>query len=151
MSAARPKVLVVDDDAGIRETLVQILEWEGYDAVGLVDGQQALDHLRTATVLPALVLLDLMMPRMDGYTFRERQLADPRLAHIPVAVISAAPYLPEKAQQLRVARFLNKPFDLTALLDFVRAVAGPAGAAPPSDRAREAAEPETKGDDRGDR
>jgi CheY-like chemotaxis protein len=86
---AEPIVLVVDDDRDLRESLCEVLTEEGYTAAGAADGQAALDYLRSVPTLPRLVFLDLMMPRMNGWQFRDAQKADPRIAQIPVAVITA--------------------------------------------------------------
>ena len=83
-------ILVVDDDLAIRESLVELLEERGCHAVGVADGQQAMELLtRSADRRTCLILLDLMMPVMDGRTFRQEQLKQAALADIPVAVISA--------------------------------------------------------------
>src|SRR5262245_54448858 len=82
-------ILIVDDDEAIRESLCDILSDEGRPAVAVANGEQALDFLRTEP-RPCVILLDLMMPVMDGATFRARQLEDPTLSTIPVAIITAA-------------------------------------------------------------
>jgi CheY-like chemotaxis protein len=82
-------ILIVEDDAPIREMLVEILEDEGYPVQGASNGQEAFAALRTIPTLPKLVLLDLMMPVMDGWTFRQKQLQDPLLRGIPIIVLSA--------------------------------------------------------------
>ena len=82
-------VLVVEDDLDIRQALMEILDEHGFAALGARDGAEALDLLSRATELPCLILLDLMMPVMDGASFREAQRKDPRLASIPVVVLSA--------------------------------------------------------------
>jgi CheY-like chemotaxis protein len=84
------RVVVVDDDEDWRELVVQFLEESGYDAVGYADGREALAVLRRRDGTPTVVLLDLEMPAMTGWEFRRQQLADPRLAPIPVVVASAA-------------------------------------------------------------
>ncbi|PLS79555.1 MAG: response regulator, partial [Chloroflexi bacterium] len=89
-SQSSATILVVDDDSGIREALTDILEDEGYAVRSACDGQAALDLLRQQAEPPALVLLDLMMPRMNGWQFRSEQRRDPALANIPVVVISAS-------------------------------------------------------------
>src|SRR5690349_16993945 len=90
------RVLVVDDDADIRETVSLILEDEGYEVQSAQDGAAALGVLR-AGPLPDVILLDLMMPVMNGWQFREQQTRDPRLAAIPVVVLSADSSLRDKA------------------------------------------------------
>ena len=81
-------VFVVDDDESIRESLCEILNDEGYAALGASNGQEAMELLRHRR--PCLILLDLMMPVMDGPTFRAQQLQEPSLREIPVVVITAA-------------------------------------------------------------
>src|SRR4051812_2995689 len=81
-------ILIVDDDADIRQMLSQVLELEGYSVSEACDGRQALEQLRNK-VTPNVILLDLRMPGMDGFQFRAAQLKDPALAHIPVFVITA--------------------------------------------------------------
>ncbi len=83
-------ILVVDDDEGLRESLCEILNEEGYRTVAAADGAQALAWLRSSEAAPRLILLDLMMPVMNGWQFRERQRDDPRLSKIPVVVLTAA-------------------------------------------------------------
>ena len=81
-------VLVVEDETAARAGMEQLLRRAGYDAVGAENGQAALDLLRSGVRAKAIIL-DLMMPVMDGWAFRREQLRDPHLAHIPVIVLSA--------------------------------------------------------------
>jgi CheY-like chemotaxis protein len=104
-------VMIVDDDPDIRETLRGILEEEGLQAIEAAHGQEALDLLRGASSLPHMILLDLGMPVMNGMVFREQQLADPRLAEIPVVIISAGG---TSAVPVGV-HVLAKPFRIEAL------------------------------------
>ena len=83
------------------------------------DGNDALRTLRAATELPRLILLDLMMPVMDGWAFRAAQLADERLATIPVVILSAATDVRRHAAQLHADDYLVKPLDVPLLLDAV--------------------------------
>ena|SRR5258708_17769502 len=83
-------ILVVEDDRDLRETLLDALALEGYAAEGAEHGAAALRHLRAAAAPPCLILLDLMMPVMDGWTFRKALLDDPALSRIPVVVMTAA-------------------------------------------------------------
>jgi CheY-like chemotaxis protein len=108
-------ILIVDDDEGIREVLAESLELEGYRVQVCVNGADALARLRDGA-RPDLILLDLMMPVMDGWQFRREQLADARLAQIPVVVITAAGTLRE---QIDARHVLRKPFDLVDLLRVV--------------------------------
>ncbi|MEO5766913.1 MAG: response regulator [Polyangia bacterium] len=115
-----PRVLVVEDDETIRDTVVEFLDEEGYAAVGAIHGRDALAQLAALNPLPRLILLDLMMPVMDGRSFREQQLKEPALATIPVIVLSALVDSSEQAGQMNVAGHLKKPFSLADLLALVR-------------------------------
>jgi two-component system chemotaxis response regulator CheY len=84
------KILVVEDDPDLGDTLCDTLAMSGYRAAYAADGIAALEMLRNGADLPDLILLDLMLPRMDGWGFREAQLGDKRLKDIPVVVLSAA-------------------------------------------------------------
>lgn len=108
-------ILVVEDDADIRDSLVEALQSEGYEASGTEDGDAALRLLRSGAKRPALILLDIMMPRMDGVAFCEALRADTAFASIPVVVISADAHLANRATQMRAAGFLRKPVRLADL------------------------------------
>ncbi|MBK7861381.1 MAG: response regulator [Archangiaceae bacterium] len=111
------RVLLVEDDEEIRGVVGDFIASEGYDVHAVPNGQLALDYLQKAEHLPALIMLDLMMPDMDGVRFRELQRADPRLAQVPVLVMSASSDVPAKANALGAAGHLKKPFqDLETLL-----------------------------------
>lgn len=115
-SSVRDFVLVVEDDAPIRESLCEILTAEGFPAIGAENGQQALDYLRSGR-RPYLILLDLMMPVMDGATFRAQQQLDPTLSSIPVAIITAAGQ--QAAAGIEVDAFLAKPLRIESVLNVV--------------------------------
>jgi CheY-like chemotaxis protein len=110
-------VLVVDDDADIRETLSVVLERQGFRVVTAVDGADALQYLQGGE-LPSLILLDLMMPRMTGEEFRVAQIANNQLKAIPVVALSGASRLDETAVRLGV-EVLPKPIELSQLLKTV--------------------------------
>lgn len=110
-------VLVIDDDRDIRETLQEILETEGYEVKTARNGADGLARARE--LRPALILLDLFMPVMDGAEFRQQQLKDAELAHIPVVIVSAAAGLEERIAALGVAAHLEKPLDLDHLFEIV--------------------------------
>jgi CheY-like chemotaxis protein len=112
-------VLVVEDDFDLRDALVPILEYEGHKVVSAANGREALDQLHGMPA-PSVILLDLMMPVMNGEDFRAAQLRDPRLASIPVVVLSAHPRAEEQAARMGAVGCLKKPFDVDALLDLVR-------------------------------
>jgi CheY-like chemotaxis protein len=113
------RVLVVDDDPDIRETVIEVLEENGHRAQGASNGVEALAQLRGSEELPCLILLDLMMPTMDGPSFRSEQLKDPVLSPIPVVVISAFRDSAEKAKELEAAGHLTKPVSLDDLMALV--------------------------------
>lgn len=108
-------VLVVDDEFDIREMLSDILVYEGYNVLAASNGEEALEQLRAGT-RPCLILLDVMMPVMDGYEFRKRQSLDPGLSSIPVVVVSGDGRIEEKARALSAASYLRKPVDLEDLM-----------------------------------
>ena len=112
-------VLVVDDDRDIRDSLVELLEDYGYQAIGAGNGREALDVLRTAAAPPCLILLDLMMPVMDGQGFREEQLKHPEWTEIPVIVLSAYGDVEAQARALALDH-LRKPLGMQRLMEVVR-------------------------------
>ncbi len=108
------QVLIVEDDPDVREALAIFLESEGYDVLQAVDGQHALEILRSVPAV-CLILLDLFMPVMDAWAFRAAQLADPRLASIPVIVLSADRFATDKARALGARGCHVKPIDFDRL------------------------------------
>jgi CheY-like chemotaxis protein len=113
--------LVVEDDVDIRDTLAALLTEEGYFVETAGNGEEALSKLRGG-LSPSLILLDLMMPVLDGFGFVESQKRDPLLRRIPVVVLSAlADYL-EESSRADFDAVLSKPVDLTALLTIVERV-----------------------------
>jgi CheY-like chemotaxis protein len=116
--ASRGEVMVVEDDFAIRETLRELLEDQGFVVTGAANGREALARL--AEHEPRLILLDLMMPVMDGLEFRSAQRRDARWARIPVVVISADQGLAQKASHMEVEGYLAKPFELNELMQTVR-------------------------------
>jgi CheY-like chemotaxis protein len=114
-----PQVLVVEDDEEIRDVLVELLDDHGYAALGAVHGRDALEKLAALETPPRLILLDLMMPVMDGKTFRLEQLQDPMLRAIPVVVISAFRNVDASLGELQPAGHLKKPLDVPQLLALV--------------------------------
>jgi CheY-like chemotaxis protein len=108
------KILIVEDDTDIARNLKELLESEGYQVVVSKNGKEALVFLQTD--IPNLIILDLMMPIMDGFGFRQIQRSDPRISHIPVIVMSADGHVEDKKLQLGVTNFIRKPADLEEVL-----------------------------------
>jgi CheY-like chemotaxis protein len=115
----KPIVLVVEDDPDIRETIAQILDEEGYAVLVAENGQAALSRLAEGP-RPRLILLDLMMPIMDGLEFREQQRQDPKYADIPVIIVSADGNARQKATNLGAAGHIRKPVGIDELLAVVQ-------------------------------
>ena len=112
-------ILVIEDNDDVRDMMAVTLELEGHRVITAVNGLQALDILRRGA-LPCVILLDLMMPVMNGWEFRAAMDADPRLRHLPVVVVSAAGR--EVLESARAAAYLPKPIDVDALLEVVCAL-----------------------------
>jgi CheY-like chemotaxis protein len=122
MRATTPKtVLVIDDDDGLQESLEALLEMEGYQVLLARDGIQALEVLKTTR--PALILLDLMMPRMNGYELVEQMRQQGYLPGIPIIVLTADVRARQKAAQLGAESFVTKPFELDDLLQQIQRLA----------------------------
>jgi CheY-like chemotaxis protein len=115
-AVAKHLVMVVDDDDDIRETLAGLLEEEGYAVAAFPTGLEALDALRGG-LGPRVILLDLMMPVMDGAEFRRAQLADARLAGIPVILITAAGL--ERVDRREFSEVLRKPLKIDRVLEAI--------------------------------
>ena len=110
-------VLIVEDDDDLREMMAQLLTLEGFQAATVANGREALRYLEDRET-PDVILLDLMMPVMDGWEFRRRQRADPGMSQVPVIVLSALDQ--GRAVGLDPAAFLKKPLDFDRLLQLVR-------------------------------
>jgi len=123
-------ILIVEDDDDIREALTQILELEGYVVREAANGREALD-ISAREPSPSLILLDLMMPVMDGWQFRTEQLKDPNLSKVPVVVISADASVHEKVATFGAASVLPKPISLDRLLRAVESLYPPPRQSPP--------------------
>lgn len=109
-------VLVVDDEIALREMLSEVLQDEGYQPVEASNGAEAIQRLQQMPQHFCLILLDMMMPIMNGVQFRLAQKGDPALDAIPVIAMSADPGQLNKIRQLDVADGLPKPFDFDKLL-----------------------------------
>jgi CheY-like chemotaxis protein len=128
MSANGLEILLVEDDLDAREILAEILTANGYQVAGVANGREALDCLRRSPP-PRLILLDLVMPVMNGWAFRDEQRRDAALAEIPLVVVSGAPNRVETLLMLEAAEYLTKPVDCTWLLEIVAQYCRPPGAA----------------------
>jgi CheY-like chemotaxis protein len=117
----RRSILVVDDDTDLRETVADALVEEGYEVATAPNGAEALRLLR-AGARPNVILLDLMMPVLDGWGFRAEQLRDPSIASIPVIVFTAYAVSDEAAEKLKADRMLRKPILLRDLFATVARV-----------------------------
>src|SRR5206468_13015994 len=118
-AAACDTILVIDDDPDVLASTVALLASYGYEAVGLYRARDALGLLRAGTFRPRLIVLDLMMPGMNGWQFRTEMLCDQDLASIPVVVVSASgqPVVAAAAESMRGAAGMVEPVDCD---DFLR-------------------------------
>lgn len=113
-------ILVVEDDEGIREALKLTLEFAGYAVETAENGKVGIERLATIET-PCLILLDLMMPVMDGWAFAEAMKKDMMLAAIPIVVVTA---FADKAQNVGSGRIIKKPVELDILLRLVKEYCG---------------------------
>jgi DNA-binding response OmpR family regulator len=118
-----PLILVVDDDNDSRTLLQMVLATSGYDVETAINGRDALDSARRRP--PRLILLDLAMPVMDGFTFRSEQLRDELLSAIPVICVSGRHDAMRVSQKMRVAGCIPKPFDLDIVLARIQEILAP--------------------------
>jgi DNA-binding response OmpR family regulator len=115
--AAGSHVLIVDDDDAVREMMAELLAFEGFDTEVATNGQDALEKALARP--PRVIVLDMMMPVMDGWTFCARKRLDASIADIPVVILSAAPI--DRLINLPAAAVLQKPFDYHGFVAVVRA------------------------------
>jgi CheY-like chemotaxis protein len=113
-------ILLVEDEADAREVLSTMLEDAGYHVLRAANGVMALEALRSAGGKCSLILLDLMMPVMNGWDFRKRQKDDPGLSHIPVLLMSAGARMASVSGEIDAAGFVTKPVDPDDMLEKVR-------------------------------
>jgi len=109
------EILLVDDDVDSTEALAELLSREGYAVACAENGREALDYLAHSKP-PCLIILDLMMPVMSGWEFRQRQERDPKLKSLPIVVVTAT----EPIEGLKANAVLQKPVDFTRLMQVVR-------------------------------
>ncbi len=108
------EILLVEDDDDIRESLSELLRSRGYAVTAVTNGRDALARLQSGPA-PCIIILDLMLPIMDGWEFRAQQMTNPAWAAIPVVVLSGVPDAQQHALKLEAADFLGKPIDLERL------------------------------------
>lgn len=118
-NSIKPSILIVEDSLDIQESLKQLFESENYTVHIASHGQEALDFLRSQSKHPNIILLDLMMPVMDGFEFRKIQYLDEELSKIPVLIMTADGQVEEKAAKMGGVGFLKKPVDIDVILNTV--------------------------------
>ncbi len=112
-------VIIIEDEPAIREMMQQILENAGYEVSTAAEGAAGLAQLRASTLKPCVILLDIMMPGVNGWDFLDAQRGDPSISHIPVVICSA---YRESAKAIHPAAFLEKPVQKEALLSAVKSL-----------------------------
>lgn len=113
-------ILIVEDSKDIQDLLARLLNSSGYKTDCANNGLEALEFLHSLKILPGLILLDLMMPEMDGYGFREAQAKIARFASIPIIVMTAHGDVQSKALKIGAKASLKKPFsDIETILDTI--------------------------------
>ena len=116
-SSPHKQLLIVDDDCDIRETLAEVLTDEGFEVTAAANGLEALRLLR-AGLRPCVIVLDLMMPIMDGFRFRDEQRTEESLSQIPVVVITAGGM--QESESIDAHEWVTKPVKLEKLLSAIR-------------------------------
>ncbi|WPU66977.1 response regulator [Peredibacter starrii] len=114
------KILIVEDDPSIRNSLREILEGQGYLVEVSKNGLEAFRVMTEKSFVPDLIVLDLMMPEMNGFEFRELQMEDTRYSHIPVILLTANNRFQEYKEPLKAFEFLNKPLEVDDLIFVVQ-------------------------------
>ena len=135
---AQPSVLVADDSVDMRELLAELLEYEGYEVRVVASGGRALTEMIARP--PDLLITDLFMPGMSGFSLRALMLRRPELASVPVIVLSA--YWHRPSETLEVADVLTKPLNIDRLFDSVRRLLATDSIPPDRGRDRSTDEPE---------
>lgn len=118
-SQASNRLLIIDDALEMHSMLRALLSEEGYTVHCVSNGQAALRYLRSVEELPGLIFLDLMMPIMDGYEFRQAQLSDPRLANTPVVIMTADGHIESKQNKINAVDSIRKPIDVDIMLQVI--------------------------------
>jgi CheY-like chemotaxis protein len=112
-------LLVVDDDTDLREALEEVLRDAGFTVLGACNGREALEVLACARPLPGLVLLDMMMPVLDGLGFAQEMQAVPEWKDIPIVIFSASASNAAMAEEVGASAYLRKPVDVEVLVETV--------------------------------
>lgn len=113
------KIFIVEDDADVRESLIMLLEAEGYDVGSAEDGLDAFNQLSVMQVLPHLIILDWMMPRMDGAQFYQKKKDFPHIEQIPLILLTADGRVQEKSELIKASVGLAKPIEVDTLLSAI--------------------------------
>jgi CheY-like chemotaxis protein len=121
VKSARPIVLIVEDDPDVADAIADVLRGEGHKIYAAEHGRRAIELLNEG-IRPDVILLDLMMPVMNGWQFREAQLDNPDWSIFPVVVISAEPLDAQAMSLFTGARFLPKPISFEALVSVLHEV-----------------------------
>jgi two-component system, chemotaxis family, sensor histidine kinase and response regulator PixL len=121
------KLMVVEDDADLRSAMAEALEELEFEVGCAFDGAMALHQIREDPELPALIILDLVMPNMNGLEFLEERRSDPRLSGVPVLVLSGDPELSRKACLLGAELAVPKPLHLLTFVDVISGMIGSSG------------------------
>ncbi len=116
----KAKIFIVEDDIDVRESLVMLLEAEGYDVVTAEDGLDAMSQLSAMTAMPDLIILDWMMPRMDGAQFYATKKTFPKIEKIPLILLTADGRVKEKSRMINASIGLAKPIEVDTLLSAIQ-------------------------------
>lgn len=118
-------LVIIEDDTDVREAIEEVLNEEGYTTRSFGAGDDALAALEAMPVLPKLILLDLMMPKMNGWQFRELQRGLPHVLAIPTVILSADNNVTQNLHALGAEGYLRKPIHIKTLLELVERFCGP--------------------------
>ncbi len=110
------RILIIDDNISFVGALKELLTITGHEVMTAHNGNEAMQLLSTLKELPALIILDMIMPVMNGLEFRTAQLQDPKLSHIPIILLTANNSFKDSKEKLQAYEFLNKPVDSKDLL-----------------------------------
>ncbi|MGB7624366.1 MAG: response regulator [Terriglobia bacterium] len=114
------EILIIDDEPAVRDVLGEVLRGAGYEVSTASNGAEALSHMRNKGA-PSLILLDLMMPVMNGWEFRSEQLKDPALCSVPTIILTTVANIMAEAKLLQAAGYISKSTAYGSILELVRA------------------------------